>query len=178
MSNRKAIAEIVFALFILCLLIQPVFTQTKLAKYPLTEFENGCMGKGRVQDCTPGSVTREILADGKNAIPVLISQLTETARTKYQIADYWGRTRSGDVAFVLLNDLFTDTDLRTFGMPGVPDWSAVHTGCNQAAQACWDEYLRKHGRMSIRKAWQRAWNSHKSEIHWDAKAKCFRVSNT
>ena len=136
------------------------------------------MGKYRVQDCPPASVTRQILADGKNAIPILISQLTETARTKYQIADYWGETRSGDVAFVMLNDLFTDADLRTFGMPGVPDWSAVQRGCNQAAQACWNEYLRKHGRMSVREAWQRAWNLHKSEIHWDAKAKCFRVSKS
>jgi hypothetical protein len=43
---------------------------------------------------------QKILADGQNGIPVLISQLTETARTKYQIADYWGDTRSGDVAYV------------------------------------------------------------------------------
>jgi hypothetical protein len=49
-----------------------------MAKYPLTKFNNeGCMAKGRVQDCS-GSVMRQILADGKNAIPVLISQLTET----------------------------------------------------------------------------------------------------
>jgi hypothetical protein len=51
---------------------------------------------------------QQILADGKEAIPVLISQLTETARTEYQIADYWGDTRSGDVAYVILIDLFTD----------------------------------------------------------------------
>lgn len=159
-------------------MIQPASTQAKAARYRLTEYETLCMGKGRVQDCPQGSVTRQILADGKNAIPILISQLTDTARTKYQIADFWGETRSGDVAFVVLNDLFTDADLRTFGMPGVPDWNAVQTGCNQAARACWNEYLRKHGRMSVREAWQRAWNLHKSEIHWDAKAKCFRVSKS
>ncbi len=118
---------------------------------------------------------RQILADGKVAIPILISQLTETAVAENQIADYWRGTRSGDVAFVVLNDLFTDVDLRTFGMPGVPDWSAVQKGCNNAAETCWDEYLRKHGRMSVRQGWQRAWNLHKEQIQWDARAQCFRV---
>ncbi len=176
MSNRKVIAQIALTLFIPCLMIQSAYTQAKRAKFPLTEFDNyGCMAKGRVQDCS-GKVMQQILADGKDAIPILISQLTETAIAKNQIADYWGDTRSGDVAFVVLNDLFTDTDLHTFGMNGVPDWSTVQKGCNKSAHACWDEYLRKHGRMSVRQAWQRAWNLRKGQIYWDAKARCFRVS--
>lgn len=176
MSNRKVIAQIALTLLVSCFVSKPAYTQAERAKYPLTDFQNGCMGKYRVQDCPPGSVTRQILADGKSAIPVLISQLTETARTKYQIADFWGETSSGDVAFVLLNDLFTDADLETFEMPGVPDWTSVHKGCIVTAQDCWNEYLRKHGRTSVMQAWQRAWNLHKDQIHWDAKAKCFRVS--
>jgi len=169
-------AQFALALTIPCLVIQSAQTQAKRAKYPLTEFDSyGCMAKGRLQDCR-GKVMQKILTDGKDAIPILVSQLTETAITKNQIADYWSGTRSGDVAFVVLNDLFTDADLHTFGMPGVPDWSAVQKGCNSAAQACWDEYLRKHGRMSVRQAWQRAWNLHRGQIHWDSKAQCFRVS--
>jgi len=176
MSNRKVIAQVAITVFIPFLIVQSAYTQVKRAKYPLTEFDNyGCMAKGRVQDCR-GRMTQQILTDGKDAIPILISQLTETAVTKSQIADYWSGTRSGDVAFVVLNDLFTDTDLHTFEMPGVPDWTAVQKGCHRAAEACWDEYLRKHGRMSVRQAWQRAWNVHKGQIHWDAKAQCFRVS--
>ncbi len=156
-------------------MIQSAFAQAEGAKYPLTEFVNGCTAKYRVQDCPPGSVMRQILADGKNAIPVLISQLTKTERTKHQIEDFWGDTRSGDVAFVVLIDLFTDADLKTFEMPGVTDWSAVRIGCNMGAETCWDEYLRKHRRMSVRDTWQRAWNLHKGQIQWDGKAKCFRV---
>jgi hypothetical protein len=110
MSNGKVVPTIALVLFISFPLIQSGQTQTKRAKYPLTQFNNeGCMAKGRVEYCS-GSVMHQILADGKNAIPVLISQLTETARTKYQIADYWGDTRSGDVAYAILTDLFTDED--------------------------------------------------------------------
>jgi hypothetical protein len=78
MSHRKFVPTIALVLCISSLLVQSGQAQTKMAKYPLTKFNNeGCMAKGRVQDCS-GSVMRQILADGKNAIPVLISQLTET----------------------------------------------------------------------------------------------------
>jgi len=175
MSNGKIFPEIALTVFLSFLVMQSGHAQIKRGKYPLTQFDNyGCMAKGRVQDCS-GTVMQQILSDGKNAIPILISQLSETARTKNEIADYWGGTRSGDVAFAVLNDLFTDTDLHTFGLNGVPDWSTVQKGCNRAAQACWDEYLRKHGRISVRQAWQRAWNLHKDQIYWDAKARCFRL---
>jgi hypothetical protein len=176
MSTWKFVPPIGLTLFISFVLIQSGRTQAKSAKYPLTQFDNeGCMAKGRVQDCS-GAVMQQILADGKNAIPILISQLTETAKTKKQVADYWSDTRSGDVAFVVLNDLFTESDLRTFEMPGVPDWSTVQKGCNGASKACWNAYLHKQGRVSIMRAWQRAWDLQKDQVYWDAKARCFRVS--
>src|SRR5438067_5419463 len=168
MSNRKAVHAVATA-FISFLLIQSGRTQTKTANYPLAQFNNeGCMGKGRVQDCS-GSVMKKILADGKNAIPVLISQLTETAPAKYQISDYWADTRSGDVAYIVLTDLFTKPNTEASGMPGVPDWKTVMNGCDTMAQGCWDEFLHKHGRKSVQQAWLRAWNLHKDQVYWDAK---------
>lgn len=175
MPERKLIVGIALALFVSVLVIPSAQPQTKRARYPLTQFNNeGCMAKGRVQDCA-GSVMKEIRADGKTAIPILISQLTETSRTKYQITDYWRDTRSGDVAYVVLTDLFTDADLQAFGMPGVPDWSVVMKGCDSTAQGCWHDYLHKRGRLSVQQAWMRAWNLNKSKIYWDAKAQCFRA---
>src|ERR1700685_1401378 len=108
MSNWKVIPKTALAVFVSFLTMQSGHGQTKSGKYPLTEFDNyGCMAKGRVQDCS-GKVMQQILADGKDAIPILISQLTQTTIKKNQIADYWSGTRSGDVAFVMLVDLFTD----------------------------------------------------------------------
>jgi hypothetical protein len=77
---------------------------------------------------------------------------------------------------VILIDLFTDTDLHTFGMPGVPDWPTVMKGCHSTAEGCWDKYIRKNGRMSVRQAWMHAWNLNKGKVYWDAKAQCFRVA--
>ena len=175
MPNPKAVHPVAIA-FISLFLIQFGRTQTKTLKYALTQFNNeGCMEKGRVQDCS-GSVMTRILADGKSAIPVLISQLTETAPTKYQIGDYWADTRSGDVAYIVLTDLFTRPDTETSEMPGVPDWKTVMNGCHTMAQGCWDDFLHKNGRKSVQKAWLRAWNLHKDQVYWDAKTQCFRVT--
>jgi hypothetical protein len=176
LSIRKRFPQTVLAVCVALAVAQAGHTQSKLAKYALTQFDNyGCRAKGRVQDCS-GKVMREILADGKDAIPILISQLTETTRTKEQIADYWGDTRSGDVAYVVLTDLFTNSDGQTFEMPGVPDWPTVMKACDKTAQGCWDEYLRKHGRVSVKQAWQRAWDLRKDQIYWESTARCFRVS--
>ena len=142
--------------------------QVKRTKYALTEFNNeGCMAKGRVQDCLGSPVMRQILADGKNAIPTLISQLTERMRAETEIADYWYGTESGDVAYIVLTDLFTIPDAEKSEMPNVPDWTVVRNGCTSTAQACWVEYLRKHGRMSVQRAWMCAWNLHKDQVLWD-----------
>ena len=175
MSDSKAVQAIVIAL-ISFLLIQSGQTQTRIIKYPLTQFSNeGCMAKGRVQDCS-GSVMKKIIADGKDAIPILISQLTETRPTKYQIEDYWTGTRSGDVAYIVLTDLFTKPDSETSEMPGVPDWKTVMKGCHTMAQGCWDEFLHKHGRKSVQQAWLRAWNLNRHKVYWDATVQCYRVS--
>jgi hypothetical protein len=175
MANRKALSGAALIILVACLLTPTAYPQNKRVKYKLTQFDNtGCMAKGRVQDCS-GTVMQQILADGMDAIPILISQLTETTRTKNEISDYWGGTRSGDVASVVLTDLFTTPGAQVTEMPGVPDWSAVTKGCHSTAQGCWDEYLRKHGRMAVRQAWLRAWNLHKDRVYWDAQARCFRL---
>jgi hypothetical protein len=108
MSNPKIVPEIALTVFLSFLVMPPGHAQTKSGKYPLIQFDNyGCMAKGRVQDCS-GTVMQQILSDGKDAIPILISQLTETARTKNEIADYWGAI----LAPAMLHSLFSMIFLR------------------------------------------------------------------
>lgn len=156
-------------------LLASVASKAESARYPLRQFDNiGCTAKGRVQDCN-GKVMQQILADGKNAIPMLIAQLTETTPAEKQIADYWHTTQTGDIAFIVLEDLFSGTDGK-FNMPGAPDWDAVMKGCSNTAETCWYEYLHKHGRKFVQQAWLQAWNQKKNQIDWDAKDRCFRMS--
>jgi hypothetical protein len=159
---------------LLALMTQLGHPQVKRTKYALTKFNNeGCMAKGRVQDCPGSLVMRQILADGKDAIPILISQLTERTPAETEIADYWFGTESGDVAYIVLTDLFTMPDEERSQMPNVPD---VRKGCNNTSQSCWELYLRKHGRASVQRTWMREWNLHKAQFYWDSNARCFRLS--
>jgi hypothetical protein len=60
----------------------PAQTHSQQHKFKLSQLENyGCEAKGRVQDCS-GKVIEEILARGKDSIPILISQLTDTSQAK------------------------------------------------------------------------------------------------
>lgn len=143
-------------------------------RYALEDFDSlGCMAKGRSIDCG-GAVMQRILQDGKAAIPVLISQISETEPAKHEIADYWGGTQTGDIAFILLNDLFSDDDGHPFSPSGAVDWEEVSKGCTNTAQSCWILYLRKHGRKYVQDSWERAWGRHKSEFAWNPRQRYFQ----
>src|SRR5690242_1915038 len=89
----------------------------KVKKFPLWKFDeltsnHTCRAKGRLQDkgyCN-SKLMDQIIAQGKDSIPVLISQLTNTRRTQEPIYDYWSYTTAGDIAYFILTDLFTDSD--------------------------------------------------------------------
>lgn len=83
----------------------------------------GIPEKGRLQDVgDTAAVVSQVLAAGKSSIPVLIPQLTESARTKEPIEAFWSYTASGDIAFMFLTDLFTDKDLKSPTMPDAPNF--------------------------------------------------------
>jgi hypothetical protein len=147
-------------------------------QYPLWNFDEigpSCRAKGRLQDrgyCGSHLMDR-VVADGKDAIPVLISQLTETRPSKTPIYDYWSVTTSGDIAYFILNDLFTDADWETFTMPGL---ESLREPCDSDAQSCWQIFLKKHGRKFVQGQWTAAWNKYKERVHWDENARCFRLA--
>jgi len=147
-------------------------------EFPLWRFdEQGqtCRVKGRLQDkdYCDSRMMDQIVAQGKAAIPILISQLTDTRERKEPIYDFWHSSTVGDIASAILNDLFTDSDWTTFTMPGL---DALHYKCEDDAETCWRRFLEKHGRKFVQEHWQKAWDANKDRIYWDEKACCFRVS--
>jgi hypothetical protein len=94
---------------------------------------------------------------------------------RQQIEDFWSYTTSGDIAFFLLTDLFTDKDERSFTLPGVPDWDTIMADCNETAETRWRRYVQSHGIASLQRAWRTAWDRTKDNIVWDPVGCCFRV---
>ncbi len=153
----------------------------KRKEFPLWKFNEmtvypSCRAKGRLQDkgYCDSKLMDEIIAQGKASIPILISQLTDTRRTKQPIYDYWTYTTAGDIAHFILEDLFTDSDWTTLNMPGL---GSLHEKCDDGAESCWRRFLKKHGRKFVRDQWLAAWETNKDRVYWDENARCFRVSS-
>ncbi len=146
-------------------------------RFALERFQNAsCRGKGRLQECDDKNpVMKQVLAARSRAVPVLISQFNETRRTKEPIEDFWNFTTSGDIAFIILTDLFTDRDGKSFTMPDAPNWNTIMAGCEENAEACWRKYVRKNGIKSLQHSWEAAWKAHRERVIWDIDSRCFRL---
>ena len=117
----------------------------------------------------------QIIAQGKDAVPVLISQITDTREFTEPVFDFWNRMTVGDLANAILIDLFTDADWKTITLPGVEVLSRAYeypTG----AEAGWHAFVKKHGMKFVQDQWLAAWNANKDRVYWDTGARCFRIS--
>ena len=147
---------------------------------PLWKFDEltapgSCRSRGRFQDkeyCN-SKVVDQILTLGKDAIPLLISELTDTRKTKHPIYDLWKYTTAGDIANSLLFDLFTASDLTVTGMP---ELDRLQMECTRPGEACWRKFVQKRGRKFVQDQWRAAWEANKERIYWDDKARCFRLT--
>lgn len=149
-------------------------------EFPLSKFDEmttypTCRAKGRLQDkgYCDSRLVDQIVAKGKTAVPILISQITDTRATRRPIFDFWHATTAGDVAYFLLNSLFTDSDWKTFNMPGL---DALQDKCKDDSETCWRLFLKVHGRKFVQDQWLKAWNANKGRIYWDDNSRCFRLS--
>ena len=83
----------------------------RIKPYALYTWSNmTCRAKGRFQDreyCSSAVIDR-IVADGKPAIPVLISQITDSRLIREPVYDFWPQIRAGELAYFILHDLFLD----------------------------------------------------------------------
>jgi len=157
-------------------------TPPKVKEFPLWKFDelatnHTCGAKGRLQDkgYCDSTLMDQIIAQGNASIPVLISQLTDTRRTQEPIYDYWSYTTAGDIAYFILTDLFTDSDWKTFNMPGL---ELLNHKCDGAAETCWRKFLRKKGRKFVQDRWLAAWNANEDRVYWDENARCIRISSS
>ncbi len=133
-----------------------------------------CRAKGRFQDTEfcHSQVVNQVLALGKEAIPFLISELTDDRKTNHPIYDMWNFTAAGDIANSFLFDLFTAPD---WTVPPIPELESLHMECNHPGEYCWRKFLHKNGRKFVQQQWRAAWKTYRDRIYWDESARCFRL---
>ena len=135
--------------------------------------------KGRVQDLEYNNleVVADLIANGKECIPYLISRLDDKTKLDVPVIDYWNDVTVGDVALVILSDFSLDSTWRQETIPGT-DWTALFRGSckgHAPSQECLSAILGKYGRKGIKAKWQEVWHKHKSEIYWNEKERAFAV---
>jgi hypothetical protein len=145
--------------------------------YPLNTWSNiTCRAKGRFQDrdyCA-SAVMDQIVADGKSAIPALISQITDSRRIAEPVYDFWPRIRTGELAYFILGDLFLDDTWQKSTMPALfPHQDSE----DEPAWVRWDKFRKTHSLKDIQTRWMEFWKANQDGIYWDEKARCFRLSN-
>ncbi len=148
--------------------------EIQLWKFDELTAPGSCRAKGRFQDkkYCDSQVVDEILALGKDAIPFLISELTDDRKTKHPVYDLWSYTAAGDIANSLLFDLFTAPD---WTVSPIPELESLHMECSHPGEPCWRKFLRKNGRKFVQDQWRAAWEANKDRIYWDETAHCFRL---
>jgi hypothetical protein len=104
--------------------------EIQLWKFDELTAPGSCRAKGRFQDRNycDSQVVNQILALGKDAIPFLISELTDDRKTKHSIYDLWSYTSAGDIANSLLFDLFTSPE---WTIPPMPELESLHMECQR-----------------------------------------------
>ena len=143
--------------------------------YSLSTWKNmTCRAKGRFQDrdYCGSAVMDQIVSDGKSAIPVLISQITDSRWIADPVYDFWPRIRTGELAYFILGDLFLDDTWQKSTMP--PLFPAQH--CDDASWICWARFRKAHSLADLQTRWTKFWAANKDRIYWDDKARCFRLS--
>lgn len=170
-----------FLALVFCALCVGQDSQPAAVEIPLWRFDEltapgSCRMMGRFQDkkYCDSRVVDQVVALGKDAIPILISELTDERKTKHSVYDLWKYTTAGDIANSLLYDLFTAPDL---SMTDMPELDPLQHDCEKPGEACWRKFVHKKGRKFVQKQWEAAWEAHKSDIYWDALARCFRLGS-
>lgn len=151
-------------------------TAARPKPYPLQSWRNDtCRAKGRFQDteyCSSPVIDR-VVADGKAAIPTLISQITDSRWIAEPVYDFWPRIRAGELAYFILDDLFVDD---TWKKRTIPDLFPFES-CEGPGWVCWESFRKKHSLQTLQARWMEFWKANRDKIYWDAKARCFRLSN-
>ena len=161
---------------VLCALVSAAAGDTlkRPKPYALSTWSNvSCRSKGRFQDreYCQSAVMDQIVADGKPAIPILISQITDKRWIAEPVYDFWPRIRAGELAYMILGDLFVDDTWQKRTMPDL----FHEKPCNDAGWVCWARFRKAHSLNELQSRWAEFWKANKHRIYWDDKARSFRL---
>ena len=132
--------------------------------------------KGRVQDSQYNNlpVVNSLIQAGPAAIPFLVGKLDDDTEIREDVLDFWPRVTVGDVALVILCDLFRTADWKASTVPGL-EWDALleRTDPEAPGWVVLQNFLAHHGRRGLRERVEELLKPYEGSLAWDANERCF-----
>jgi len=137
-------------------------------------------GKGRIQD--PQYQPKDpqitaILTAGKDAIPLLIEALDSERPYDHAPKSFWPGMVEGDMALIVLSDLFLDPTWRRSTLPELC-WDNLLERTSEETTA-WEllhGFVESHGRAELARRWRQAWAQYGATVRWEPKGQYFEVA--
>lgn len=133
--------------------------------------------KGRVQDSEYNRlpIVNSLIQMGSAAIPVLVGKLEDDTKIRDEVLDLWPEVKVGDVALVILCDLFATVDWKGSTVPGFT-WNEIleRTNARTPAWTVLQEFLVRHGRTELRQRVEALLKPYEGHLVWDASERCFK----
>lgn len=122
-------------------------------------------------------VVDQLIANGKESIPFLISKLEDETTIEGQVIDYWYNAYVGDVALIILSDFFLDKNWERSTVEGMKwdEFLGRGNDKNIPSEQLLRNYIERHGRKRIKERWQRVWEKYQQRIFWDEQERAFKV---
>jgi hypothetical protein len=122
-------------------------------------------------------VVEQLIAQGKESIPFLISKLEDETKIEDRVIDYWNQVHVGDVALVILSDLFLDRNWERSTIEGM-NWDEFLGRGNDkkiTGEQLLRNYVERYGRKRIKERWQNVWEKYQQRIFWDEQERAFKI---
>lgn len=135
--------------------------------------------KGRVQDKEYNQnipVVDQLISKGTDAIPILINFLEDERQLEKGVVDFWPEVKVGDMAHIILFDFFTDESFVKSTIPEIKFLLGEDFFPDKPSWEKWYDLIKEHGRISVKKYWQKIWENYREFIQWDVKKRCFTIS--
>jgi hypothetical protein len=135
--------------------------------------------KGRIQDQEYQPKDPQIsalLSAGKDAIPLLIEALESERPYDHAPKSFWPGMVEGDMALIVLSDLFLDPTWRLSTLPELC-WDNLLERSSEDTTALdlLHGFVKSHGRAELARRWRQAWAQYGASVRWEPEGRYFAV---
>lgn len=167
---------VLFALFAGSLPAQqsPANLQFDLAR--LTQ--GTCITNGRIQDSNLKNrqhIMAQIMLNGVNSLEWLGRRIRDSHPVPNPILCGWRGMQVGDVALVVVLDLFKDPDGQSTAHELDWDTFLERSSPSLTPEQVLRGFIRKYRRSGLEKKWHAFWQEHSDQIIWDEQGRCYRM---